>query len=133
VNDPTTAGQVINHLEDMVVVIGRTPGLDGHWEYHDANGALRLVMPAHRFSDFLTLGFTEIREYGGSSTQIARRLRAALEALDASVLPEYRPAVAVELDRLQATVEAAFVGSPDAVHVHRPDRQGIGGPPGLGD
>ena len=132
VNDPTTAGQVIDHLEDLVGVIGRTPGLDGHWEYHDGSGALRLVMPAHRFSDLLALGFTEIREYGGSSTQIARRLRAALEALETSVLPEYRPAVAVELDRLQATVDAAFAGSPDAVHVHRADRQGIGGPPSLG-
>jgi uncharacterized membrane protein len=131
VNDPTTASQVINHLEDMVVVIGRTPGLDGHWEYHDPNGRLRMVMPAHRFSDFLALAFTEIREYGGSSTQVARRLRAALEELEASVLPEYRQAVAVQLDRLQATVEAAFAGSPDAVHVHQPDRQGIGGPPAL--
>ena len=29
-------------------------------------------MPAHRFEDFLSLGVTEIREYGNSSIQVVR-------------------------------------------------------------
>jgi len=56
-------------------------------------------MPAHRFEDYLSLGVTEIRIYGSSSIQVMRRLRAALLALEVSVLPEYAQAVSAELDR----------------------------------
>ena len=45
VNDPTTAVQVLDHLEDVLAVIGRTPGLGGNWEYRDDAGALRMVIP----------------------------------------------------------------------------------------
>ena len=131
VNDPTTAVQVIDHLEDTLGLIGRTPGLDGRWEYRDDAGTLRLVMPAHRFEDFLSLGVTEIREYGASSIQVVRRLRAALLELEASVLPEYAPAVTAELERLRVTAAAAFGDTPDAELALRADRQGIGGPPRL--
>jgi len=131
VNDPTTAVQVIDHLEDTLALIGGTPGLDGRWEYRDDTSALRLVMPAHRFEDFLSLGVTEIREYGNSSIQVVRRLRAALLALEASVLPEYAPIVTAELERLRLTVAAAFGESPDSGLAAHADRQGIGGPPKL--
>ena len=30
-------------------LIGTTPGLDGRWEFHDAEGRLRVVMPAQRW------------------------------------------------------------------------------------
>ena len=56
VNDPTTAVQVINHLEDTMALIGDTPGLDGRWEYRDDGNILRLVMPAHRFDDLVGAG-----------------------------------------------------------------------------
>ena len=131
VNDPTTAVQVIDHLEDTLGLIGRTPGLDGRWEYRDDGGKLRLVMPAHRFEDYLSLGVTEIRIYGSSSIQVMRRLRSALVELESSVLPEYAPAVAVELEQLDVTAASAFGGTPDAKRAVRGDRQGIGGPPRL--
>jgi uncharacterized membrane protein len=131
VNDPTTAVQVIDHLEDTLALIGRTPGLDGRWEYRDDEQRLRLVMPAHRFEDFLSLGVTEIREYGSSSIQVVRRLRASLLELESSVLPEYVHAVTAELERLRVTAASAFGGTPDAEHAMRADRQGIGGPPRL--
>ena len=81
VNDPTTATQVIDHLEDTVALLGATPGLDGRWEFHDEDDRLRVVMPAQRWEDFLALGVTEIREYGATSIQVMRRLRAMLLAL----------------------------------------------------
>ena len=130
-NDPTTAVQVIDHLEDTLALIGRTQGLDGRWEYRDDEHTLRLVMPAHRFEDFLSLGVTEIRVYGGSSIQVLRRLRAALLELESSVLPEYAPAVTAELERLRLTAASAFAGTPDAERALHADRQGIGGPPRL--
>jgi len=130
-NDPTTAVQVIDHLEDTLALIGRTQGLDGRWEYRDDQHRLRLVMPAHRFEDFLSLGVTEIRVYGASSVQVMRRLRAALLELESSVLPEYAPAVVAELERLDFTAASVFGGTPDAEHAVHADRQGIGGPPRL--
>lgn len=131
VNDPTTAVQVIDHLEDTLGLIGQTPGLDGRWEYRDDANNLRLVMPAHRFEDYLSLGVTEIRVYGASSIQVMRRLRAALLELEVSVLPEYVPAVTSELERLTVTAGSVFGETPDAEDVLRADRQGIGGPQRL--
>ena len=131
VNDPTTAVQVIDHLEDTLGLIGQTPGLDGRWEYRDGTNKLRLVMPAHRFEDYLSLGVTEIRIYGASSIQVMRRLRSALLELESSVLPEYAPAVTAELEQLDVTASSAFGDTPDAKRALRGDRQGIGGPPRL--
>jgi len=133
VNDPTTAVQVIDHLEDTLGLIGRTPGLDGRWEYRDDENRLRLVMPAHRFEDYLSLGVTETRIYGSSSIQVMRRLRSALLALQSSVLPEYARAVTAELEQLDVTAALAFGDTPDAKRALRGDRQGIGGPPRLDD
>ena len=133
VNDPTTAVQVLDHLTDTLVLIGRTPGLDGRWEYLDGDQNLRLVMPAQRFEDFLSLGVTEIRVYGSSSIQVMRRLRATLLELQASVLPEYAPIVAAELERLSVTAASVWAGTPDAQRAQQSDRQGIGGPGHLGD
>jgi uncharacterized membrane protein len=131
VNDPTTAVQVLDHLEDVLVAIGRTPGLGGNWEYRDDAGAPRLVVPGQRWDDLLALAVTEIREYGARSIQVARRLRATLESLRQTVLPEYVPAVDAELARLDLAVETSFGASPDADRARMPDRQGIGGPPPL--
>jgi uncharacterized membrane protein len=41
----------------------------------------RLVIPGRSWEDYLQLAVTEIREYGATSTQVCRRLRALLEAL----------------------------------------------------
>ena len=131
VNDPTTAVQVIDHLEDVLAAIGRSPGSGATGQLRDDAGALRVVIPGQRWEDLLALGVTEIREYGAPSIQVARRLRATLETLRRTVLPEYAPAVDAELARLDRTVERSFGASPDADRARLPDRQGIGGPPPL--
>jgi uncharacterized membrane protein len=127
VNDPTTATQVIDHLEDTLTLIGSTPGLDGRWEFHDDEGELRLVVPAQRWDDYLSLGVTEIREYGSTSVQVVRRLRAMLLALRESVLPENAAAVERELAALEQMIARSFAGSVDAELAATWDRQGIGG------
>jgi uncharacterized membrane protein len=71
---------------------------------------------------------TEIREYGADSVQVLRRLRAMLDDLFETVLPENRAAVEAELARLDATVERSFGDSVDFDRAEAPDRQGIGGP-----
>ena len=76
----------------------------------------------------VTLGVTEIREYGASSIQVMRRLRAMLEELHDSVLPERRAAIEDELVRLDAMLAAHWSDSVDLDRASIADRQGIGGP-----
>ena len=124
VNDPTTAVQVLNHLGDTLRLIGSTdlaprPTADAP--------SSRVLVPARNWPEFLALGLTEIREYGGSSIQVVRRLRALLEELHGSVRPEHRAAVEDELLRLEAEVERKFGASADLDRAGQADRQGIGG------
>jgi uncharacterized membrane protein len=128
VNDPTTAVQVLNHLEDLLGSIGRTPGLDGRWELRDADGTLRLVAPGPRWEDLLALATTEIRHFGATAIQVLRRLRAMLETLCETVLPEHVPPVEDELARLDATVTEHWGASVDLARAGQRDKQGIGGP-----
>ena len=95
VNDPTTAVQVLNYIEDMLLVIGRREA-HGHGELRDADGRLRVVVPVRHFEQYLDLGVTEIRQYGAGSVQVTRRLRALLEELGSGVTPERRAAVDAE-------------------------------------
>jgi uncharacterized membrane protein len=128
VNDPTTAVQVLDHLEDTLRLIGTTD-IRSHTHYTDGEGRVRLLVPARRWEDYLALGVTEIREYGASAIQVTRRLRAALEELLAAVRPEYRSAVEDELARLDASLAQHFAASADPDRAGTADRQGIGGPP----
>jgi uncharacterized membrane protein len=127
INDPTTAVQVLDHLEDLLRLIGSAP-LRGRLAFRDGSGTSRLVMPGRSWEDYLTLAVTEIREYGSGAIQVTRRLRAMLEDLRDAVRPEHRPAVEAELKRLGATVTAGFGGSVDHDRAEARDRQGIGGP-----
>jgi uncharacterized membrane protein len=127
INDPTTAVQAIDHLETVLRVLGSTE-LRSILTFADDGGAPRLQMPGRTWEDFLTLGVTEIREYGCNAIQVTRRLRAMLEDLRDAIRPENRTAVDAEIARLDATVEAGFSGSIDTDRADESDRQGIGGP-----
>jgi uncharacterized membrane protein len=126
INDPTTAVQALDHLSDVLRLIGTTDFAASRWP---ADSAIRtgLVIPARSWEDYLTLGVTEIREYGVTSIQVMRRLRALLEELHDEVRAEHRAAVEEELTRLEATVARAFADSVDLDRANTADPQGIGG------
>ena len=89
-------------------------------------------MPAQRWEDYLSLGVTEIREYGATSIQVARRLRAMLLALRESVLPAYAAAVEQRAGARSTGPSAgpsAARSTPSSPRAS--DRQGIGGPRAL--
>jgi uncharacterized membrane protein len=130
INDPTSAVQVLDYLEDILIVIGRSD-FSGSGVFCDAAGTPRVVLPSREWKDYLALGVTEIRQYGGSSVQVVRRLRSLLLGLQQQVLPEHRAAVDEELDRLDATVAARFGEAVDLDRAVEPDRQGLGGPRGA--
>ncbi|MGZ6693321.1 MAG: DUF2254 domain-containing protein [Solirubrobacteraceae bacterium] len=126
INDPTTAVQVLNYLGDSLRMIGTADLLGTPW--HPGAPRRGVVVPFRRWEDFLALGVTEIREYGSSSIQVMRRMRAMLERLSEQVRVENRAAVQVELARVDATIARSFSGSIDRDRAGIADRQGIGGP-----
>jgi uncharacterized membrane protein len=125
VNDPTTAVQVLDHLGDTLQHVGSTPLPVVEPEH--AGDVSRVLVPVRGWEAFLSLGVTEIRKYGASSIQVSRRLRALLEELRESVLPDRRAAVDRELARLDDTVSRSFGGTVDFDLASLADRQGIGG------
>ena len=132
INDPTTAVQALNHLSDVLRRIGTTDFSQSRWRADDARHAA-VVIPARSWEEYLMLGLTEVREYGSTSIQVMRRMRAMLEELRDAVRPEHRPAVEEELARLDMTVAGSFANSVDLDRANTADPQGIGGraePPG---
>jgi uncharacterized membrane protein len=129
INDPTSAVQVLDYLEDLLLVVGRHD-FAGRGVFCDPAGTPRVVLPSRGWEEYLALGVTEIRQYGGGSVQVVRRLRALLLRLHDDVLPEHRAAVEEELARLDATVRERFGESVDLDRALVPDRQGLGGPGG---
>jgi uncharacterized membrane protein len=127
VNDPTTAVQVLDYIGEVLGLIGRTD-LKERTKQASVDTPAAVVMAARRWEDYVTLGLTEIREFGATSVQIVRRLRALLEELLETVRPEHRAALEEELRRLDATVADAWHDSVDLDRASAADGQGIGAP-----
>ncbi len=125
INDPTTAVQAIDQIEDLLRRLGRRDLDAGHaW---DANGVLRLIFPMPTWEDYLALAFDEIRQYGGTSVQVMRRLRSALVGLADSVVAEVRvDAVQRYLKQLDLTIVRSIPDAVDQETARYEDRQGLG-------
>ena len=79
------------------------------------------------WEDYVELAVTEVRQFGGTSIQIARRLRAMLEDLILT-LPEQRAAVLkMELSLLQRSAMRCFIEAEDVEIAGISDFQGMGG------
>ncbi|MFD6970889.1 DUF2254 domain-containing protein [Streptomyces sp. NPDC059949] len=126
VNDPTTAVQVLNHIDMFLHTVGRAR-LRGRYVLADDQGRPRLVVPGRSWEDYLQVGVTEIREYGATSLQVCRRLRALLEDLLESQPTERLPAVRAELVLLDEAVRRTFTDPARRASAQTADRQGIGG------
>jgi uncharacterized membrane protein len=125
VNDPTTAVQTIDQIEDLLRRLGRRELDAGYAD--DANGVLRLVYPMPTWPDYLALAFDEIRQYGAGSVQVMRRLRSALIALLESASAEDRAhAVRRYLEHLDLAIERSPLDTRDRVAARQEDRQGLG-------
>ena len=106
INDPTTAVLALDRIHHLLRHVGKRR-LDDE-KVHDRNGKVRLMYRTPNWEDFVALAVTEIRQFGGSSIQIARRLHAMLEDL-LRTLPEIRaPALRQELKVLKSSSERYF-------------------------
>ncbi|MCC9690008.1 DUF2254 domain-containing protein [Streptomyces althioticus] len=126
VNDPTTAVQVLNHIETFLHGVGRSE-LRGRHVLADLDGRPRVVVPGRGWEEYLELGVTEAREYGVGSLQVCRRLRALLDGLLAGVPDVRRPAVRRQLALLDDAVDREYPEGFRRTLARTGDRQGIGG------
>jgi uncharacterized membrane protein len=125
VNDPTTAVQAIDQIEDLLRRLARHELDTG--AARDANGVLRLIVPMPTWEDYLMLAFDEIRQFGAGSTQVMRRLRAALIGVAESTTIEARAgAVQRYLEHLDVAIEHSPFDSEDKAAARQEDRQGLG-------
>lgn len=126
INDPTTAVQAIDQLEDHIRRLGGCKLDVGRVK--DGAGVLRLVFPVPTWEDFLRLSFEEIRACGAGSVQVMRRMREAQNALLATVPETRREAVRGALARLDSTVGRAYLDPGERSDALEADRQGLGLP-----
>jgi uncharacterized membrane protein len=127
VNDPTTAVQALDQIEDLLRRLGRRRLDSG--SVRDAAGVVRVVFPTPSWEDYLELSFDEIRNYGETSLQIQRRLRAALAGL-AEALPdgERRAAVSRYLIHMDESMSRSAFDPQDRASGLVEDPQGLGAP-----
>jgi len=124
VNDPTTAVQALDEIEDLLRRIGTRYLEVGRVK--DERGVLRLIFPAPTWEDFLSLAFDETRFYGSTSLQVMRRLRTALYDLE-RVVPSFRKkAIRHYIEHLDITVKNSISDSEDQATALQQDRQGLG-------
>ena len=124
INDPSTAVLALDQIHRLLRIVGKRYLGDG--TLRDEEGVVRLILPTPNWEDFVSLGMSEIRLFGGSSLQIVRRLRAMIENLLA-VLPEQRhPALHEQLKLLDRAVERNFADPVDRAYAGMSDYQGVG-------
>ncbi|MFD7324137.1 DUF2254 domain-containing protein [Streptomyces sp. NPDC059875] len=126
VNDPTTAVQVINYIEWFLHTVGHER-LVGRYVLADRDGHARLVLPGRDWENYLELAVCEIRDYGDSSVQICRRLRAMLDDLLEALPPQQHASVRAQLGLLQESIEREFTDPARRAIAQQADHQGIGG------
>jgi len=103
INDPTTAVQALDQIEDLLLRLGRRRLDIG--AFRDDHDHLRVLIPFPSWEDFLRFAFDEIRYYGASSVQVMRRMKALVSELVCLLPEERRPALWYWQERLQATIE----------------------------
>jgi uncharacterized membrane protein len=126
VNDPTSAVQALDQLDDILQrLVIRSLG-DGLLT--DDAGRVVVTFVAPRWEAFLSLAIDEILLFGAGSIQVTRRVRALLDDLLESAPAGRRPPVAERITTLERRIRHAVPDEALAAEAVRPDRQGIGSP-----
>jgi uncharacterized membrane protein len=125
INDPTTAVQAMDQIEDLLRRLGRHE-LDAGYA-RDVDGVLRLTFPMPTWEDYLALSFDEIRQFGGTSVQVMRRLRSALSGLMESItVPARAEALQRYIKHLDLMIDRSPFDAEDQSMARNEDRQGLG-------
>ncbi|WP_406857558.1 DUF2254 domain-containing protein [Alsobacter sp. KACC 23698] len=125
INDPTTAVQALDQIDDLLRRLARLH-LDNVW-VGGVDGVPRLFIPLPSWDDMLALSFDEIRQFGASSVQVMRRLRAALVGVqEVAPTPERRDAVGRYLHHLDQNIRKSALDTQDRITARQIDLQGLG-------
>jgi uncharacterized membrane protein len=125
VNDPTTAVQSIDQIEDLLRRLIRKDLDSAH--IRDSQGHLRLILLLPTWEDYLALAFDEIRQFGANSIQVVRRLRSALsELVDTSPTAARADLTRRYLKQLDLGVDHSQFDFEDKQKAMQEDRQGLG-------
>jgi uncharacterized membrane protein len=125
INDPTTAVQALDQIDDLLRRLSRLD-LGSIW-LADAQGQARLFVPLPDWEDYLSLAFDEIRQFGLTSVQVMRRMRAALLGLEEMLeRDDRRPAVRRYLAHLDRAIAASEFDPTDRATARQIDPQGLG-------
>ncbi len=126
INDPTTAVQTLDQLEDLLHRLGQCD-LQSGCVLKSEDGAIRLIVQMPTWDDYLSLAFDEIRQYGANSVQVVRRLRSVLKGLaDALPDPARLRAVQRRLEHLDMMIKHSALDPEDRQTAAQEDRQGLG-------
>jgi uncharacterized membrane protein len=125
INDPTTAVLAIDQVHRLLRVLGKRQ-LHGELVF-DATGRPRVIFRTPNWEDYVYIACIEIRACGANNVQIARRMRAMLENLVATLPPHRHAALRQELDLLDQTIERLYSLPEDLALARVPDAQGLGG------
>ena len=128
INDPTTAVQALDQIEDLLIRLGGRDLERG--VVRDSDGVVRLTRPCPAWDDFLRLALAEICACGATSVQIMRRLNALLADVARAVPDARRPALAYWESRVAATIARSFADGEERLEASMADRQGLGVPLG---
>lgn len=127
INDPTTAVQALDQIEDVLLRIGRCNLENGI--YADRRGQPRLLTRVPTWDNFLLLALDEIRAYGADSVQVMRRMKALIKNLTEVLSADRQPALRRWEQRLQGSIARSFDDAQEKRDASVADRQGLGGAP----
>ena len=125
INDPTTAVQALDQIEDLLRRLARRPLDNGR--VHDAEGVLRVLIPKPTWDDYLSLSFDEIRMFGVTSIQVMRRLRSSLVALREELGEDARAELVQRyLNHIDRVIDSSALDDQDRTAARQEDPQGLG-------
>jgi uncharacterized membrane protein len=130
INDPTTAVLAIDQLHPLLRDVGRRHLHDE--QISDGARRLRVIFPTPNWDDFVQLACREIRLYGAENFQIARRMRAMIDNLMKALQESRLPALRLELELLDRTIERLYPLPDDLAVARIADTQGLGGSSSAG-
>jgi uncharacterized membrane protein len=126
VNDPTTAVQALDQIEDLLIRLsGRQLERSA---FRDGNGVVRRMVPSPAWVDLLRLALDEICACGATSVQVMRRMAALISALSTIAPEERRSSIREWEARVQLTVARSFASADERSEASTADRQGLGAP-----
>jgi uncharacterized membrane protein len=123
VNDPTTAVQVIDRIEDLLRYASSKHLSAGFAT--DSGGTIRVIYRTPTWDDLVELALVEIRAFGAGQYQITRRMFALFDSLLQDLPAKRHPQIVKQQRLLTEAIEAALPPSQRA-EAFVSDRQGLG-------